>query len=109
MRAKQVPPVPKSPDFDIPESFRRNNKNEEFLAYDRFHAKLGGRLLIFTTKTLMEILCQSEQMMVDGTFKTRPIMFSQVYVIMGKYLGDGMFIFLNVLIKTTPYSSRSPI
>ena len=47
----------------------------------------------------MEILCQSEQMMVDGTFKTRPIMFSQVYVIMGKYLGDGMFTFLNAFIK----------
>ena len=95
MRAKLVPPNPKSPDFDVPDSFTENNKGENFLIYDEIHAKLGGRLMIFSTKALIEMLCGCEVIMVDGTFKTRPMMFSQVYVNMGKYLQEGTFIFLN--------------
>lgn len=100
MRAKLVPPNPKSPDFDVPDSFTRTHKGETFLIYDEIHSKFGGRLMIFSTKALIEMLCSCEVILVDGTFKTRPIMFSQVYVVMGKYLEEGMFIFLDFFIET---------
>ncbi|CAF1330380.1 unnamed protein product [Rotaria magnacalcarata] len=44
--------------------------------------------MIFSTKVFIEMLCECEAILTDGTFKTRPIMFAQVYVIMGKYLGE---------------------
>lgn len=90
MRGKTVPSNPKSPDFEVPESYSRTHKGEEFILYDTTHAKLGGRLMVFSTKALVETLCACEVIFVDGTFKTRPTMFSQVYVIMGKYLGEGI-------------------
>ena len=84
-----VPPNPKSPDFEVPESYSRTHDGEEFLIYDAAHAKLGGRLMIFSTKVLIEMLCASEVILIDGTFKTRPMMFAQVYVVMGKHLEEG--------------------
>ena len=91
-----VPPNSKSPDFDVPESSTRTNDGEEFLMYDATHAKLGGRLMIFSTKVLIEMLCASEVILIDGTFKTRPIMFiSGVHVVMGKQLEEGTCVLFN--------------
>lgn len=92
-----VPPNPKSPDFDVPESYSRTHDGEEFLIYDAAHAKLGGRLMIFSTKVLIEMLCASEVILIDGTFKTRPMMFAQVYVVMGKHFEEGACVFCNEL------------
>jgi hypothetical protein len=93
-----VPPNSKSPDFDVPESYTRTNDGEEFLMYDATNAKLGGRLMIFSTKVLIEMLCASEVILIDGTFKTRPMMFSQVYVVMGKHLEEGTCVLFNQLL-----------
>ncbi|CAF0848187.1 unnamed protein product [Didymodactylos carnosus] len=88
IRAKMLPPNPKSPDFEVPKLYSTTNNNEDFLIYDSTHKKLGGRLMIFSTKALIEILCDCDTILIDGTFKTRPILFAQVYVIMGKHLGE---------------------
>ena len=46
--------------------------------------------MIFSTKVLIEMLCATEVILIDGTFKTRPMMFAQVYVVIGKHLEDGV-------------------
>jgi hypothetical protein len=85
-----LPPNPKSLDFEVPELYSTTHSGEEFLIYDATHKKLGGRLMIFSTEVLIKMLCSCEVILIDGTFKTRPIMFSQVYVIMGQHLDEGI-------------------
>lgn len=85
-----LPPNPKSLDFEVPKLYSTTHSGEEFLIYDSTHKKLGGRLMIFSTKVLIQMLCSCEIILIDGTFKTRPILFSQVYVIMGKHLDEGI-------------------
>ncbi len=77
-------------DFEVPDFYSTTHDGEEFLIYDSTHKKLGGRLMIFSTEVLIKMLCSCEVIFIDGTFKIRPMMFSQVYVIMGKHLDEGM-------------------
>ncbi|CAF1223968.1 unnamed protein product, partial [Rotaria sordida] len=77
IRAKTLPSNPKPLDFEVPESYSKTYSGEQFLIYDSTHKKLGGRLMIFTTEVLIKMLCSCEVILIDGTFKTRPIMFSQ--------------------------------
>lgn len=95
MHAKMLPPNPKSLDFQVPNLYSTTNNDEVFLLYDSTHKKLGGRLMIFSTQELIKMLSHCEIILIDGTFKTRPIRFSQVYVIMGKYMGEGNDIIFN--------------
>ncbi|CAM2726672.1 unnamed protein product [Rotaria socialis] len=83
-----LPPNPKSLDFEVPDSCAMTHNGENFLIYDSTRKIFGGRLMIFSTKVFIEMLCECEVILIDGTFKTRPIMFAQVYVIMGKHLGE---------------------
>ncbi|CAF1354279.1 unnamed protein product [Rotaria magnacalcarata] len=75
IRAKMIPPNPKSLDFEVPELYSTTHSGEEFLIYDSTHKKIGG---------------SCEVIFIDGTFKTRPMMFSQVYVIMGLHLAEAI-------------------
>ncbi len=88
-----MPPNPRSFDFEVPPLYTITHSGEEFLIYDSIHKKLGGRLMIFSTKLLLKTLCSCEVILIDGTFKTRPVLFSQVYVIMGQHLDEGIYIF----------------
>ncbi|CAM4888865.1 unnamed protein product [Rotaria socialis] len=88
IRSKLLPPNPKSLDFEVPDSCAMTHDGENFLIYDSTREIFGGRLMIFSTKVFIEMLCECEVILIDGTFKTRPIMFAQVYVIMGKHLGE---------------------
>ena len=90
-----VPPNTRSPNFHVPESYTRTHDVDEFLIYDAAHAKLGVRMMIFSTKVSIEMLCASEVILIDGTFKTRPMMFSQVYVVMGKHREEGKCVLFN--------------
>ena len=93
IRAKLLPPNPTSLDFEVPTTYSTTNEGEDFLIYDSISKRLGGRLMIFSTRALIEMLCGCEIILVDGTFKTRPTMFSQVYVIMGQHLDEGLCVF----------------
>ncbi|CAF0947309.1 unnamed protein product [Rotaria sordida] len=85
IRAKTLPSNPKSLDFEVPESYSKTYSGEQFLTYDSTHKKLGGRLMIFTTEVLIKMLCSCEVILIDGTFKTRPIMFSQSLILMSMF------------------------
>ncbi|CAF4959937.1 unnamed protein product [Rotaria sp. Silwood1] len=62
---------PKSLDFEVPELYSTTHSGENFLIYDSTYKKTSCEVIL-----------------IDGTFKTRPIMFSQVYVIIDQHLGE---------------------
>ena len=79
----------------IPDMFRTSLEGENFLVYDSFEngpdvsdvdddedGKIG-RVLIFATKGNLRLFAKSEIWFVDGTFKTAPSIFYQLFVIMG--------------------------
>ncbi len=43
----------------------------------------GPRVIVFATRKNMEILCHSSILFVDGTFKTAPNTFTQIFTIIG--------------------------
>ncbi len=87
-RARRYPAHPKTQDFDIPDSYSKNNRGEDLIIYDRNKEGFGGRLMMFSTPKLLSALFNSDVILCDGTFKTRPLLFQQVYVLMGRYHGE---------------------
>ena len=66
-------------DPEIPEQYKRTFKGDEFLIFDsgpEFH-----RILIFGTHQNVEMLNGAQFWLDDGTFKTAPALFTQLYVI----------------------------
>lgn len=78
---KENPPVNLSNanDLLIPEIYKFTNKNELFLSYDSGNNE--NRILIFTTISNLNLLQESDNWLGDGTFKTVPSIFSQLYTI----------------------------
>jgi hypothetical protein len=87
-RARRHPVQPKTQDFDFPDLYSKNNRGEEFIIYDTNKERLDGWLLMFSTPKLLCALFDSDIILSDGTFKTRPLLFQQVYVLMGRYNGE---------------------
>ncbi|CAF0810125.1 unnamed protein product [Didymodactylos carnosus] len=79
---------PKTQDFDIPIFYSQNTRGEDFVIYDGNKERFDGRLLMFSTPKLLSALFNSDIILCDGTFKTRPLLFQQVYVLMGRYHGE---------------------
>ena len=65
--------------LEIPMEYRSTAKGEMFLLYDS--GPDPERILIFGTCQNIEMLKCSQHWLADGTFKTAPVLFQQVYVI----------------------------
>lgn len=68
-------------DLQIPPRYLVTLSNEPF-----FLAEFGqgnNRCLIFSTRTNLQLLSQSRHWYADGTFKTAPMLFEQLYTIHG--------------------------
>jgi len=66
----------------IPETYKLTNKNETFLAYDSGSSESSeSRILIFTTQYNLNMLQETNDWFGDGTFKSVPSIFSQLYTI----------------------------
>ena len=75
-----IPVQPESlEELQIPIEFQRTAKNDVFLLYDS--GPQLRRILIFGTQRNLEMLRLARIWLADGTFKTAPILFEQVYVI----------------------------
>ena len=77
--------------------YDKNAKNERFLLYDS-GVEDEDRLLIFASDWAIEKLCHCDMMFCDGTFKTVPEQFAQLFTIHGKYRN---FVFPFVFCLTT--------
>ena len=80
-RRKSVPPLPVSIDFEIPSLYQRTWSGEQFLLADIQSKKVGGRLIMFSSNEQVELLLNSTIWFCDGTFKTCPSIFNQVYIV----------------------------
>jgi hypothetical protein len=81
-REGRAPPCPTNlRDLVIPEEFTQSSSGEPFLLFDSGPSE--DRLLIFSTRRNLQLLAQCEHWYADGTFKTAPPLFSQLYTIHG--------------------------
>ena len=63
----------------IPEEFMRTSKDELFLLYDS--GPEIQRIIIFATQKNLDMLQFSRVWLADGSFRTAPLLFTQVYVV----------------------------
>lgn len=83
------PPNPNTAkDLVIPEKLRKTNKpndedKENFILFD--NGNVDKRIVIFATAKNLEFLKQCDGWHVDGTFNVAPSLFSQLFVIHGKF------------------------
>lgn len=68
-------------DLEIPAEFSITETGEEFLLYD--NGKINDRILIFSIRRNLRLLAASQHWYMDGTFKTAPALFEQLYTIHG--------------------------
>jgi|UniRef100_A0A2S2Q556 hypothetical protein len=75
-----APPNPPSLfNFEIPEKYTLIKNGRRFLQYDS--GSSDDRILIFFTKENLELMIKCNNWFVDGTFKSSPILFTQIYTI----------------------------
>lgn len=74
-------PLPSSVnEITIPNEYALKNDGSQFLVYDS-SANSAGRILIFCSPQMGDVLKTSTQWVVDGTFKVAPEVFFQVYTV----------------------------
>lgn len=72
--------------LQIRDEFRCTTNGDDFMQYDSLENasfNLGGRLILFSTKSNLEYLMRSDMWFVDGIFKTAPNIFFQFFAVLG--------------------------
>ena len=76
--------IPSSPvhrkDLVLPAEYKRDKRGEQFLLYDS--GPHENRILIFSNQLNINFLLSCEHLQADGTFKTAPLLFEQLYTFM---------------------------
>ena len=72
-------PVPQDRFFDIPPEYQQTAASEAFLHQDTGNG--DDQILVFATIEIIQLLAESQSWFMDGTFKTSPELFFQVYTI----------------------------
>ena len=86
-----APPNPaRLTDLIVPVDYTRYEKTpdtyEDFMLYDSGPASGDDRILIFSTERNLEILTNSTEWAMDGTFDIAPVLFTQVYSIHATFM-----------------------
>ena len=77
---KLPPSIPLSLiDLVIPEQLQKLHDGRQFLLYDSNNGL--NRILIFSTKSNLELMSKSQSWQIDGTFSAAPLLFSQLYTV----------------------------
>ncbi|CAF2563274.1 unnamed protein product [Rotaria sp. Silwood2] len=80
--AKNYPNVPKNiHDLMIPDAWKLGSHGEPFLLVDEIYGE--DRLLLFASDWSLKFLSSCSQWHSDGTYKCRPLLFAQLYIIFG--------------------------
>src|SRR5690606_34190195 len=81
-RRRHLPPNPKTADeINVVEQFAHTLSGENFLQAD--DSTTGHRILVFSSETSLKRICCSSTCFGDGTFKSCPAIFYQLYIISG--------------------------
>jgi len=73
-------------DIEIPKSLLRTKNGKNFLLFDS--GATDDRVMLFGTRKNLSVLQHCKLWLVDGTFKTSPKLFYQLYTIHGAYQGE---------------------
>ena len=83
-RRSVIPDLPqRREDIQIPPAYATLN-NENFLLVDEGEE---NRLLMFSTRKNLTILCRCDAVYGDGTFHSSPLLFTQIYTLHGMFNG----------------------
>lgn len=68
---------------EIPEKYTTTANGDKFLVYDNYNINepSNNRILIFCSPKCLDIMAECEHWFADGTFKSCPSIFSQIYTI----------------------------
>ncbi|XP_025192763.1 uncharacterized protein LOC112592834 [Melanaphis sacchari] len=68
---------------EIPDIYKQTNNGSKFLLFDNYeiNGPTKNRILIFCTREGLELMSESEHWFADGTFKSAPSIFTQIYTI----------------------------
>ena len=81
-KAENVPPEPLSlQHLEIAECYTKTKKGQQFLLHDSGSESGNQRILIFGTQANIDSLSSAPVWLADGTFKTVPSLFYQMYVV----------------------------
>ncbi|RWS20639.1 uncharacterized protein B4U80_09577, partial [Leptotrombidium deliense] len=82
---KQVNGSPANPnslqELVIPDRYTKTRKGDDFLFFDSGPGP--ERIIVFATNKAIDLLSKSDHWYADGTFKTSPLLFGQIYTIHG--------------------------
>ncbi|CAF2869516.1 unnamed protein product [Rotaria sp. Silwood2] len=81
-RRKLTPTLPTSNSFDIPGGYQTTASGETFLICDKLVSR-KKRMLVFGSPKQLQLLFDSSIIFLDGTFRTTPPFFDQVFTIHG--------------------------
>ena len=88
IRVQNVPPNPGTlQDLQLPDNYKNTIDGDLFLLYDSGPAAAENRMILFCTEVNLNLLDDSEHWYTDGTFKTVPRLFLQLYTIAVKVNG----------------------
>ncbi|CAF5101578.1 unnamed protein product, partial [Rotaria magnacalcarata] len=89
-RRRALPPVPRDQKFVVPPVYLETYSKEPFLIYDKRKSQYGGRVMMFASPEQLDVLFHSDILFADGTFRVSPILFEQLYVLLGMQHGEGV-------------------
>ena len=91
-KSNNVPPEPTSlTSLELSEFYKITDKGDRFLLHDSGFESENQRILIFGTRKNLDMLSTSSVWLADGTFKTVPGLFYQLYVIHALKGGQDLF------------------
>ncbi|XP_041474641.1 uncharacterized protein LOC121423350 [Lytechinus variegatus] len=86
-RRKALPPLPMHiDDLVIRDQWSETTTDERFLLFDNTHPRVGGgtfRIICFCAGADLRLLCDTDELFMDGTFSVAPRHFMQIYTIHG--------------------------
>ena len=101
--AAQVPANPASLfQLNIPPDYTVTHANQTFLLFDSNDGL--DRIIIFSTQRNLQILASADKWYADGTFKSTPHLFKQLYTIHGIMNGDVLPLVYVLMAKQTQES-----
>ena len=94
-RMEGRPVIPLSLDqVNIGGEWTKNLSGDDFLL---FQTNGSEKIIGFATQQMLERLCDSPFVIMDGTFRVSPLLFTQLYTLHGQYRG-GIFCFMYILL-----------